>query len=77
MHSGVLLAEEVDGVGGKESGDITVVEVETLLEVFLGTQNCEKRLLAPPYMSVHMELLSSHWTDFHEILYLRTFSKIC
>jgi len=42
MHSGVLLAEEVDGVGGKGSEDITMVEVETILEVFLGTQNCEK-----------------------------------
>jgi len=39
VHSGVLLAEEVDGVGGKGSGDITMVEVETLLEFFLGMQN--------------------------------------
>lgn len=46
------MAEEVDGVGGKGSGDITMVEVETLLEVFLGTKNCEKRLLAPPHLSV-------------------------
>jgi len=46
------LDEEVDGVGDKRSGDITMAEVETLLEVFLGTQNCEKRLLAPPYLSV-------------------------
>ena len=75
MHSGVLLAEEVDGVGGKGSEDITMVEVETILEVFLGTQNCEKWLLAPPYLSVSlpMELLSSHWTHFHEIWYLSIF----
>jgi len=52
VHSGVLLAEEVDGVGGKRSGDITMTEVETLFVVFLGMQNCEKRLLAPPYLSV-------------------------
>jgi hypothetical protein len=32
-----LFAEEGDGVGGKGSGDITIVEIETLLEVFLST----------------------------------------
>jgi hypothetical protein len=37
VHSGVLLAEHGDEVGGKGSGDITMVEIETLLEVFLGT----------------------------------------
>ena len=36
-----------------------------------GSQNCEKRLLAPSCLSVRlcvrMEKLYSHWTDFHEI----------
>jgi hypothetical protein len=27
--------------------------------------------------SVHTEQLGSHWTDFHEIWYLKNFSKIC
>ena len=26
-------------------------------------------------LSVHMEQLGSHWTDFHKILYLRIFRK--
>jgi hypothetical protein len=34
-------------------------------------QICEKRLLAPSYLSVwlsfRMEILGSHWADFHEI----------
>jgi hypothetical protein len=28
-------------------------------------------------LSVRMEQLGSHWTDFHEIWYLRIFSEIC
>jgi hypothetical protein len=27
--------------------------------------------------SVHVEQLGCHWADFHEILYLNVFSKIC
>ena len=41
------------------------------------SRNCEKRLLASSCLSVRlsarMEQLSSHWKDFHEILYLRIF----
>jgi hypothetical protein len=37
VHSGILMAEKGDGVGGKGLEDITMVETETLLEVFLGT----------------------------------------
>ena len=35
----------------------------------------EKRLLASSCLSVRMEKLGSHWTDFHEILYLSIFRK--
>ena len=35
MFSGVFIAEEVDGVGDKGSGDTTVVDVQTVLEAFL------------------------------------------
>jgi hypothetical protein len=43
---------------------------------FLGTlANCEKRLLASSCLSVRMEQLGSHWTDFHEIWYLWIFRK--
>jgi hypothetical protein len=35
VFSGVFIAEEVDGVGDKESGDTTAVHVQTLLEAFL------------------------------------------
>ena len=39
-------------------------------------QNYEKRLLAPLSLSVHPSAwLGSHWTDFHEISYLRSFRK--
>ena len=39
------------------------------------SQNCEKRLLASLCPSVCMEQLGSHWTDFHEIWYLKIFRK--
>ena len=35
MFSGIIIAEEVDGVGDKGSGDITMVGVQTFWEVFL------------------------------------------
>jgi hypothetical protein len=38
------------------------------------SQNCEKRLLAA-CLSVRAKQLSSHWMDFHEILYLSIFRK--
>ena len=43
------------------------------------SQNCEKRTLAFSRVrqSVHVEQLCCHWADFHEILYLNVFSKIC
>ena len=34
VFSGVFIAEEVDGVRNKGSGDSMVVDVQTLLEVF-------------------------------------------
>jgi hypothetical protein len=35
LFSGVFVAEEVDGVGDKGSGDITLVDMATLLEASL------------------------------------------
>jgi hypothetical protein len=35
VFSGVFIAEEVDGVGNKGSGDTTAVDVQTLLEVLV------------------------------------------
>jgi len=50
-------------------------------KLFLGTytQNIWKRLLAVTlvFPSVRMEQLGSHREDFHEILYLIIFKKIC
>jgi hypothetical protein len=37
----------------------------------------KKKPLASPRLSVRMEQLGSHTTDFHEILYLRIFRKTC
>jgi hypothetical protein len=34
VFSGVLIAEEVDGVGDKESWDTTMIDVQTFLEAF-------------------------------------------
>jgi hypothetical protein len=43
------------------------------------SQNCRKRLLASPCLSIRssalMEQLGSHWTNFHEIRYLWIFLK--
>jgi len=36
---------------------------------------CEKRQLASSCPSIRKEKLGSHWTDFHEILYLSIFRK--
>ena len=42
-------------------------------------QNCEERLFASlcvsGRLSVHLELIGTHWTDFQEISYLRIFKK--
>jgi len=43
-------------------------------------KNCEKRPLASSglyvrHRSVSMEQIASHWTDFHEILYIFVFRK--
>jgi hypothetical protein len=35
MFSGVFIAEEVDGVGDKGTGDTTVVDLQSVLEAFL------------------------------------------
>jgi hypothetical protein len=37
MFSGVFIAEEVDGLGDKVSGDDTTFDVQTLSEAFLNT----------------------------------------
>jgi len=39
------------------------------------SQNCEKWLLALSGLSFRMEQLGSHWTDFHEILFMHIFRK--
>ena len=35
----------------------------------------KKRLFASPCLSVRMEQLSSHWTNFHEIWYVGAFQN--
>ena len=32
-------------------------------------------VIASVYLSVHMEQLGTHWTEFYEILYLSIFGK--
>ena len=46
------------------------------LILFLGTfAKLRKATIASSYLSISMEYLSSHWTDFCEILYLNIFLK--
>jgi len=35
VFSGVFIAKDIDGVGDKESGNTTMVDVQTTLEAFL------------------------------------------
>ena len=40
-------------------------------------QNCKTQLVALSWLSLHPHGMSSHWTDFCEILYLSVFFKTC
>jgi len=42
---------------------------------WMSSEHREKRLLASSSLSVRMEQLGYHWTDFHEISYLRIVQK--
>jgi hypothetical protein len=44
---------------------------------FYANKFAKKWLLASLCLTVRMELIDSHWTDFREILYLSIFTKIC
>ena len=46
------------------------VPVKWRLDFYASSQNCDTRLLASSCLSVRMQQLDSHWTDFHEIWYL-------
>jgi len=35
LFSGVFIAEEVEGVGDKDSGGTTIIDIQTLLDTFL------------------------------------------
>ena len=57
--------------------ETTQLSLGSALHFSARSQNCEWRLLASScpsafLMSVRMKQLGSHWTDYHEILYLRT-----
>jgi len=59
----------------QNGGSMTVSNNSRTLAFLAPSQNCEKRLLASLYLSVHMEQLGSHWTDIQEIGYLNFFKK--
>jgi hypothetical protein len=64
------------GVKQYKNFETVAVHCAVRTELFLArSEKCEKRLLASSYLSFRMEQLGSHWTDFHEILYLRIFRK--
>jgi len=37
LFSGVFIAEEMEGVGDKDSGGTTIIDTQTLLDAFLNT----------------------------------------
>ena len=43
-------------------------QCEYPVEFLAHSQSCEKRLLASSCLSVRMEYLGSHRTDFHEVI---------
>ena len=55
------------------NGSKRVHYIRSLLPTFLGAFTEFKKATIGFVMSVRMGQLSSHWTDFHEILYLKTF----
>jgi len=61
------------------SGTIRELSDEYSNEFEARLQNCEKRLCASSYqsvrLSVRLEQLGSHWTDFHETWHLRIVRK--
>jgi hypothetical protein len=70
----------------KSKTEVTYMSIQTFYtrniifgSLFIPSQNCEKRQLNSSCLSiclsVCMEKLCSHWTDFHEIWYLNMFRK--
>jgi hypothetical protein len=47
------------------------------LGAFYEVAKSDYSFVTPVRLSVRMERLGSHWTDFHEIWYFEFFSKIC
>jgi hypothetical protein len=79
MLSGVLITEEIDGVGNTGAGDCTVVDVKALGRLFRHVHKTAKNdyyfhhVSLSVSASIHTEQLLSHWMDFREICYLRIF----
>jgi len=76
------IAVLIKWIGCKGKKGHSVIKCHFLCAVYLfgaRSQNCERRLLASSRLSVcpsvRVEQLRSHWTDFHEILYLSIFRK--
>jgi len=47
-----------------------------MLSLLANPQNCVKSLLASSCLSDRMERRGSHWTEFHEILYLIIYENL-
>jgi len=47
----------------------------TFLGIFAELRKATISFIMSIYLSIHLEVLGSHWTDFHEILYLGIFLK--
>jgi hypothetical protein len=54
-----------------------LVNKTAFLNPFAKLRKASFSFVMPAYPYVRMEQLGSHWTDFHEILYLSIFLKIC
>jgi hypothetical protein len=55
--------------------DLPCIECVVILGAFTELQKATLSFVISVRLSVRMEHLGSHWTNFHEILYLRAFRK--
>jgi hypothetical protein len=61
--SGVFIAEEVEGVGDKGSGDTTLVDVWTRLEAFVAASTELQKVTISFTMSVYLSTHLSAWNN--------------
>lgn len=74
--SSVFLAEEVDGVGDKESGNTTIVDVQTLLKDFLNMSVSFMKILSCEKQNLRFWNYSPKVLDFQDFRIVRWINGI-